>query len=360
MADPSKSEFKFCIPASSSQTGFDCIKATNAPTPMPTPPPPPPPTDQTGDVCRDEVGCKAHEIGTVTGCTCDGGRCYGYDQPSGARLGCNRFTDRCAPSNDGTLFGACIDDTCPNGLVCEDFQCMPGPNFTVPCSGHGDIGCPCVSAKCRPENACSSQTSRCIACPPGCKDKCAKASIDINATCAAASSCTGCKSIGACNWCGNSGCSAGTCADGSMGDSVCITCTGVKNCSGAGVCIGPDKCQCLSGFVSDPEVGCKPECRECTSDNIKSGKDQFCLCVREHIRCLNGTMAESVQTKCNASNVIDGTYAAVCPEVCAALFPNATVISTTTTANPTNVNGGALVVASNIVVTLVIAVAIAF
>jgi hypothetical protein len=74
----------------------------------------------------------------------------------------------------------------------------------------------------------------------------------------------------------------------------------------------PDTCQCNHGFIDDAKLGCRPESATptptrtpCAASNRKGGKDEFCLCVREHIRCLNGTLT-SLTSKCDSYNVIDG------------------------------------------------------
>jgi hypothetical protein len=241
--------------------GFDCIKSTNAPTPFPTPQPPTPPTppptnDPKGDVCRDEVNCKASEIGALKGCICaSNGKCTGTDPESGLVLGCNRVTNRCAPCNPGSLFCACLNGNACSaaGLVCDDGQCMPAPSgFTLPCPQSGGIGCPCISTPCNPKYACSSQLSRCISCPVGCKEKCSQAAVGINDTCAGLStSCMECKASANCAWCGMSGCRTRVCPDGGMGDVACASCAGVNECNGGGECIGPDTCKCGRGFVDD-------------------------------------------------------------------------------------------------------------
>lgn len=67
---------------------------------------------------------------------------------------------------------------------------------------------------------------------------------------------------------------------------------------------------------SDYAEYCKS--RTCGSEQIKGGRDQFCFCVRDHIRCLDGHFA-SLQDKCDTANALEGTYAELCPELCAAL-----------------------------------------
>lgn len=57
---------------------------------------------------------------------------------------------------------------------------------------------------------------------------------------------------------------------------------------------------------------------ECGSEHIKGGKDQFCFCVRDHIKCLDGHFG-SLADKCDATNALEGTYADLCPDLCAAL-----------------------------------------
>jgi len=348
MKDPSKADFKYCVPTAADSKGFDCIKSTNAPTPNPTPPPPTLPTasptdDPTGDVCRDEVGCKSTDIGRLKGCICNpSGKCTGTDAESGLVLGCNRATNRCGPCNPGTLFCACLNGNACSaaGLVCDDGQCMPtaGGGFSLPCPIKGGIGCPCLTEKCSPKYACSSQLSRCISCPPGCKEKCSQAAIGINDTCAGLStSCMECKANPDCAWCGESGCRSNTCPDGGLGAMTCASCRGVSECNGGGECIGPDTCKCRSGFIDDAALGCRPPaprapCTECTTSNSKGGQVEFCLCVRDHIRCLNGTFG-SLSAKCDAGNVLDGTYAAVCPELCASL---STVTAASEDTNPQN------------------------
>lgn len=81
--------------------------------------------------------------------------------------------------------------------------------------------------------------------------------------------------------------------------------------------------QCLrfaspSGNVTDSDYAEYCKSRACGSEHIKGGKDQFCFCVRDHFKCLDGHFG-SLADKCDATNALEGTYADLCPDLCAAL-----------------------------------------
>jgi hypothetical protein len=67
--------------------------------------------------------------------------------------------------------------------------------------------------------------------------------------------------------------------------------------------------------------------RVCTAKNLQGGTVQFCQCVREHILCLRGHY-ESLSAKCDPLNVLEGSYATHCPELCHSLH----MFQSTTTA----------------------------
>jgi hypothetical protein len=72
---------------------------------------------------------------------------------------------------------------------------------------------------------------------------------------------------------------------------------------------------------TDVDAGYEAFCRAraCTQTHSNTGGAvSFCQCVREHIACLNGHF-RSIQTQCNASDLILGSYAAICPELCKVL-----------------------------------------
>jgi hypothetical protein len=256
-----------CLPDASSPRGFGCIGPTDPPTPMPATPMPGAPTPPgsspvKGDTCKDEPAeCLPNQFATVAGCPCINGNCTGTDSASGLVLGCNRATQRCAPCMASKLFCKCgPGGACDANLACIGGQCMPAQGFTIDCPIKGAAGCPCTQDKCAPSFACSSQLSRCVACPPGCKESCAKTSVGRNDTCAGKStSCQDCKADMQCNWCGSTqGCRPNKCDDGSSGMAFCASCARLSECNGAGECIGPDQCRCMTGFKADATLGCVP------------------------------------------------------------------------------------------------------
>jgi hypothetical protein len=171
------------------------------------------------DACKEEVACTANEHGLLKGCACLSGACSGRDQVSGRALGCNRVTNRCAPCVPGGLNCQCrAEGACDSNLVCENDQCMPTPAFSLTCTASGDVGCSCSATRlCKQTLACSSQLSRCVACPTGCKQQCANAHFGIsdNDTCAQ-TECTTCKTTPGCVWCGEfyGGCRTTSCPSG--------------------------------------------------------------------------------------------------------------------------------------------------
>jgi hypothetical protein len=91
-------------------------------------------------------------------------------------------------------------------------------------------------------------------------ESCAKTSVGRNDTCAGKStSCQDCKADMQCNWCGSTqGCRPNKCDDGSSGMAFCASCARLSECNGAGECIGPDQCRCMTGFKADATLGCVP------------------------------------------------------------------------------------------------------
>lgn len=71
---------------------------------------------------------------------------------------------------------------------------------------------------------------------------------------------------------------------------------------------------------SDADAGFAEFCREreCTQEHTDGGAVRFCQCVREHIACLSGHF-RALATKCNVSDPIGGSYAAICPDLCSVL-----------------------------------------
>jgi hypothetical protein len=118
-------------------------------------------------------------------------------------------------------------------------------------------------------------------------------------------------------------------------------------------------CDCTD---SDAGFGLFCNERACTREHSEGGAVHFCQCVREHIACLKGHFGSLVM-KCNASDPIGGSYAAICPDLCKVLplytaAPLPTTTPTTLAADEYVNAVGASSAAQAIIVAMTIVVAV--